>query len=331
MTFTRVPPPPLWGRVGVGGRGTRRDCPTPSPQGGGESSVTRRAFLSTAVLAVASPAFAQSPKLPVVATMTILADFVREIGGERVDVTSIVGPNGDAHVYDPSPADSRRVAAAKLVVENGLGLEGWISRLAKASGTRARIVVATTGVAPRKDADAHGGIDPHAWQSVANAKIYVANIRDALIAVDPEGGAGYETRAQDYIARLDALDREVRDAVAKIPPDRRRIVTTHDAFGYFADAYGLAFVAPAGFSTEAEVSAKNVAKIIRQIRAEKFPAVFLETISDPRLIDRIARETGAKVGGALYSDALSPPDGPAGTYIAMVRRNITELTKALAP
>jgi zinc/manganese transport system substrate-binding protein len=295
------------------------------------SPPTRRFVLAAMASAFVSPAAAQPAKVPVVATFTVLADFAREVGGERVDVVSIVGPNGDAHVYDPSPADSRRIAAAKLVIENGLGLEGWISRLTKASGTKARIVIATAGVRPREDKDEHDGVDPHAWQAVANARIYVDNIRDALIAVDPDGKPVYEARARDYSARLDALDREVREAVATIPPDRRRIVTTHDAFGYFGQAYGLAFVAPEGVSTEAEVSAKDVSKIIRQIRAEKFPAVFLENISDPRLMDRIARETGAKIGGALYSDALSPPDGPAGTYIAMVRHNIRELTKALAP
>jgi zinc/manganese transport system substrate-binding protein len=217
------------------------------------------------------------------------------------------------------------------VVENGLGLEGWIVRLTKASGTKARVVVASAGVAPRKDEDAHGGIDPHAWQNVANAKIYVANIRDGLVAIDPDGRAAYETRAKDYLARLDALDREVRESIVRIPAERRRIVTTHDAFGYFGEAYGVAFIAPAGVSTEAEISARDVSRIIKQIRSEKFPAVFLENVSDRRLIDQIARETGAKAGGALFSDALSGPEGPAGTYIDMVRHNIRELTKALAP
>jgi zinc/manganese transport system substrate-binding protein len=294
--------------------------------------LTRRAaFVLAACLCLAGPAHAQAQKLPVVATFTILADFVREVGGERVDVASIVGPNGDAHVYDPSPADGRKLAAARLVVENGLGLEGWISRLAKASGTKATVAIVSKGVTPRKGLDAHGGIDPHAWQSVGNAKIYVANIRDALISADPDGRAIYEARAREYLARLDALDGEVRAAIAALPPERRRIVSTHDAFGYFAESYGLAFVAPAGVSTEGDVSAKAVAKIISQVRTEKFPAVFLENISDPRLIERIGRESGAKVGGTLYSDALSPPGGPAGTYIDMVRHNIRELTKALAP
>jgi zinc/manganese transport system substrate-binding protein len=298
--------------------------------------LTRRLALAVLAAFAAPPAVAQSEKIPVVASFTILADFVREIGGDRVNVVSLVGPNGDPHVYDPTPADSRTVAAARLVVENGLGLEGWIDRLIKVSGTKARIVVATAGVTPRKDMSnpefaERGGIDPHAWQSIGNARIYVADIRDALSAVDPAGKADYESRAKSYLARLDALEAEVRGEIAKIPAERRRLVTTHDAFGYFGQAYGVALVAPAGVSTESEISARDVAKIIRQIRADKFPAVFLENIADPRLMDRIARESGAKVGGKLFSDALSPPDGPAGTYIDMVRHNIRELTKALAP
>jgi len=288
-----------------------------------------------AIALSAGLARAQSARLFVVATFTILADLVRQVGGEGVEVSSLVGPNGDVHAYAPSPADSRKLAAARLIVENGLNLEGWISRLAKASASKARIVVASAGVSPREehgDHDhAHGGTDPHAWQNVANAKIYVANIRDGLIAANPSGKAEYAARARAYLEKLDALDAYVRAAVAKIPADRRRIVTTHDAFGYFGQAYAIELAAPAGVSTEAAVSARDVGKIIAQIKKDKFPAVFLENVSDPRLIDQIARETGAKIGGTLYSDSLSGPDGAAGTYIDMVRHNISELTKALAP
>ena len=288
-----------------------------------------------AIALTAGLARAQSARLFVVATFTILADLVRQVGGEGVEVSSLVGPNGDVHAYAPSPADSRKLAAARLIVENGLNLEGWISRLAKASASKARIVVASAGVSPREehgDHDhAHGGTDPHAWQNVANAKIYVANIRDGLIAANPSGKADYAARARAYLEKLDALDAYVRAAVAKIPADRRRIVTTHDAFGYFGQAYGIELAAPAGVSTEAAVSARDVGKIIAQIKKDKFPAVFLENVSDPRLMDQIARETGAKIGGTLYSDSLSGPDGAAGTYIDMVRHNISELTKALAP
>ena len=220
-------------------------------------------------------------------------------------------PNSDAHVYQPTPGDAKTLADAKVVFANGLGFEGWIDRLVKASGTKAAMVVATKGVKPRKAADdhGHGDADPHAWQSVANAKLYVANIRDALVAADPAGKGAYEANAAAYLAKLDALDAEVKAAIAKIPADRRKIITTHDAFGYFAAAYGVTFIAPQGVSTEAEVSAKDVARIITQIRKQKIPAVFLENVTDERLLKRIGAESGARIGGTLYSDALTDEKG----------------------
>ena len=245
-------------------------------------------------------------KLKVVATFSILADFVKNVGGDRVDVQALVGPNSDAHVYQPSPSDAKKLTDAKVIVTNGLGFEGWIARLIKASGTKAPMIVATKGVNPRKaeDGHGHGDADPHAWQSIANAKIYVANIRDALIAADPAGKSAYEANATAYLARLDALDAEVKAAIAKIPADRRKIITTHDAFGYFAAAYGVTFIAPQGVSTESEVSAKDVARIITQIRKQKIPAVFLENITDDRLLKRIGAESGARIGGhALFRRA----------------------------
>lgn len=285
-------------------------------------------------LALPLPAFAQE-KLPVVASFSILGDFVREIGGERVAVTTLVGPDGDAHVYSPTPADAKTVAGAKLVVVNGLKFEGWLTRLIKSSGTKATVATATTGITALKMADdhghghSHGGEDPHAWQSVANARLYVGNVRDALIAADPAGKATYEANAAAYQTKLDALEAEIKAAVARIPADRRKAITSHDAFGYFVKAYGIEFIAPQGVSTEAEASAKDVARIIRQIKAQKVPAVFLENITNPRLAEQIARESGAKIGGRLYSDALSGADGPAGTYIAMMKYNISQIEKAL--
>ncbi|MHB2165437.1 metal ABC transporter substrate-binding protein [Alsobacter sp. R-9] len=302
----------------------------------------RRALVAIAAVLAAGtavPARAQTTRLPVVATFSILGDFVRVVGGDRVALTTLVGPNGDAHVFQPTPADAKALAGAKLVVVNGLGFEGWLDRLVKASGTKATVAVATNGIMPIAATDDghdhgkghdHGRFDPHAWQSVPNAKVYVAQVRDALVAADPAGKEAYEANAASYLARLDALDAEIRAAVARIPASRRRIITSHDAFGYFAKAYGIIFVSPLGVSTEAEASARDVARIIRQIRAEAIPAVFLENVTDPRLMDRITRETGAKVGGRLYSDALSAPDGIAGTYIDMMRSNIRELTTALS-
>jgi zinc/manganese transport system substrate-binding protein len=298
--------------------------------------LTRRALAAGALAALlaAAPARAQQ-RLDVVATFSILGDFVKNVGGDRVAVVTLVGPNGNAHVYAPSPGDAKKVADAKVVFVNGLGFEGWLERLVKASGTKAPIVVATTGIKPRERAGDHdhdhdhGRADPHAWQSVANAKIYVANIRDALIAADPAGKDTYHANAAAYLAELDALEREVRDVVAKIPPDRRRVVTSHNAFGYFQDAYGISFTAPQGVSTEAEASAKDVAAIISQIRKQKAAAVFLENVTDPRLVEQIARETGAKVGGTLYSDALTDDKGDAPTYVDLIRHNLRQLAAAL--
>ena len=296
----------------------------------------KKLAIAGVLLALASPVNAQGnaqEKLPVVASFSILGDIVANVGGDRVAVKSLVGPNGDAHVYSPSPADAKTLADAKVVFTNGLGFEGWIGRLIKSSNTKAPNVVAAKGVKLRKLADAHGhghgDGDPHAWQSVPNVKIYVANVRDGLIAADPAGKAAYEANAAAYLGKLDALDREVREAIAKIPADRRKIITTHDAFGYFHDAYGVDFIAPQGVSTESEASARDVARIIQQIRKQKIPAVFLENVSDPRLLKRVSDETGAKIGGTLYSDALTDEKGDAPTYIDLIRHNIRTLSAAL--
>jgi zinc/manganese transport system substrate-binding protein len=276
---------------------------------------------------------AQTPgKLPVVASFSILGDFVKEIGGDKVEVKTLVGPNGDAHVYQPTPSDAESFKSARLIVVNGLHLEHWFDRLHSASGDRAAVVVATKGVKPLLDEEnGRKGVDPHAWQSIANAKIYVANILAGLVDADPGDADYFRARAKNYDAALDETEAEVRAAVAAIPPENRKIITTHDAFGYFGQAYGFAFIAPQGLSTDSQPSARDIALLIAQIKREKVPAVFLENISDPRLMERIAKESGAKIGGDLYSDALSPPEGPAGTYINMMEHNIVALKKALAP
>jgi zinc/manganese transport system substrate-binding protein len=266
-------------------------------------------------------------RLNVVASFSILGDFVRNVGGDRVNVTTLVGPDGDVHVYTPAPADAQKIAAAKLLIINGFGLEGWLPRLLQAAGSKAPTIIATKGIAPLKlGSDA----DPHAWQSVANAKMYIANIRDALVAADPADAEVFRANADSYLMRLDALDREVRQAIALIPQNHRKVISTHDAFGYFAAGYGIDFIAPLGVSTESEASARDIAKIITQVKASGIPAVFLENISDPRLMRRISAETGAKVGGTLYSDSLTDEKGEAPTYIDMVRHNIKALTSALA-
>jgi zinc/manganese transport system substrate-binding protein len=291
-------------------------------------------------------------RLSVVASFSILCDLTAHVGGDRVDVTALVGPGGDAHVYAPTPADARRVGAAGLVVVNGLGFEGWMDRLVQASASKARVVVAAAGITPRhagrrgsetadgdsQTSDVHGldlreldprELDPHAWQSAADAEIYVANIRDGLIAADPPGRAVYEANAAAYLDELARLDAGIRSAVATIPPGRRKVITAHDAFGYFAADYGVAFIAAQGVSRDSEPSAKEMARIIRAIRAQNIKALFFENAVDPRLVRRIAAETGARIGGTLYADTLSDAAGPAATYVDMMRHNVHEIVDGL--
>jgi zinc/manganese transport system substrate-binding protein len=272
-------------------------------------------------------------RLHAVATFSILGDLASNVGGDAMQLATLVGPNGDVHVYAPTPRDLKTIAAADIVCVNGLGLEGWLDRLIAASGSRAPVVVASRGVTPRDNQATVRSlaVDPHAWQSVANAKIYVANIRDGLIGAKPAEEKIYQAKAAAYLGKLDMLDAEIKAAIERIPAARRKIITVHKAFGYFGDAYGIEFIAPEGLSTDAQPSARDVARLIGQIRREKIPALFMENIADPRLIQRIAEETGARIGGTLYSDALSLPDGPAGTYIAMMRNNVSVLTRALLP
>jgi zinc/manganese transport system substrate-binding protein len=298
----------------------------------------KQKFLATFVAVCAAGAnlsvAAAQDKMPVIATFSVLGDLVKNVGGNRIELGTLVGSNADSHVYAPAPADAKRVGAAKVVFINGLGFEGWITRLIKASGTKATTVTVSKGVKTRnmeEDDHRHGtrATDPHAWQSVANAKIYAANIRDGLVAADPDGKSVYEANASAYLAKLDALETEVKAVIGKIPADRRRIITSHDAFGYFGAAYGIEFIAPTGVSTEAAVSARDVAKIIAQIRKQKVPAVFMENVTDPRMMEQIAKESGAKIGGRLFSDALSDEKGPAPSYIEMMRNNIHQLATAL--
>ena len=284
-----------------------------------------RRILLCVLLLIASPLHA-AEQLKVVASFSILADFVRNVGGDRINLTTLVGADSDVHVYTPAPSDAKRIADAKLVIVNGLGLEGWLPRLVQSSGSKAQVVTASAGIAPLKLGSA---ADPHGWQSVPNAKIYVTDIANALAAAAPDHAEFFRAQAKAYLEKLETLDREVREAVAKIPQERRKVISTHDAFGYFAAEYGVQFIAPLGVSTETEPSARDIATIIGQIKAQKIPAVFLENISDDRLIRRIAAETGSKVGGTLISDGLTGEKGPAPTYIDMVRHNIKALTSAL--
>ncbi|MEM6972841.1 MAG: zinc ABC transporter substrate-binding protein [Pseudomonadota bacterium] len=389
---------------------------------------SRRTLLKVGTAAVALMMAPQadlraSEPMPVVATFSILGDMVAQIGGEHIALTTLVGPDGDAHVYQPTPADARAVSDADLLFVNGLEFEGWLDRLIDASGYEGDRVVATASVEPipfeegdhddhgehgdddhghddhghddhghddhghddhakaehaehghddhdhdddhakaeeahghgdhdhdHEEAKAehghddhghddhadgghaghdHGEFDPHAWQSIDNAIAYVDEITAALAKADPANAADFYQNRAAYVAELEALDAEIRGILAGLPEDRRTIVTSHDAFGYFAEAYDLTFEAPVGLSTESEASAADVAEMIEQIRDENISAVFVESITDNRLLELIANETGAVIGGTLYSDALSGPDGPAGTYLDMMRHNATTLASAL--
>jgi zinc/manganese transport system substrate-binding protein len=303
---------------------------------------------------------ASAADLEVVASFSIIADFAKNVGGDRVEVETLVGPDGDAHVYEPRPADAAALEKANVVLVNGLELEGFMKRLIETSGTKAPVVELTKGIEPLKaeeeehhhdekaeagqdhDGDEkeeaghdheghhhHGEFDPHAWQSIPNAEIYVKNIADAFCEADKAGCATYTANAEAYLAKLAALQTEVKAAIEALPADKRTIITSHDAFGYFAHEYGLKFIAPEGVSTEAEASAADVAKLVDQVKKDKASAIFVENITNPRLIEQIAAETGLKVGGTLYSDALSGEDGPASTYIDMFHHNVETIRAAV--
>jgi len=286
------------------------------------------------VLLVSTFALMTAPALaaPVnaVASFSILGDMVARVGGDRIALTTIVGPNADSHVYAPTPADAVNVGKAQIFFVSGLGFEGWMDRLVEATGYKGKLVVASDGVSSRSmDEDGATITDPHAWQSLANGLIYVANIAKGLCEVDAEGCPVYEANAKAYSDEISALDAEVKAQIATVPEDKRKVITTHDAFGYFGAAYGVRFEAPEGVSTESEASATDVAKLIEQIRKDGVSALFVENMSDGRLVEQIGRETGVKLGGELYADALSTKDEGAGTYLDMFRHNVALLVPAM--
>ena len=305
----------------------------------------RRALLCSPALLLVRPAQAQQ-RLSVVASFSILADMTRQIGGDRITLRAIAGPDQDAHVFQPKPSDAAALTNAAVVIRNGLGFEGWLDRMIRSSGFKARMVTTTEGITPRimeAHGHDHGGAgrrhhhsvgprqvpDPHAWQDLGLAQHYIRNITAGLVAADPGGEALYRRNAEAYGARLAALDQWVRAEIAKVPAARRKIVTSHDAFSYFGDAYGVRFLAPQGVSTEAEPSAAEVGRLIRQIKAESITALFMENMSNPATLQRIAQETGLRVRGRLYADALSAETGPAPTYEAMFRHNLSLMVPAM--
>lgn len=330
-------------------------------------------LITVSTLLLSSPTTQANPTPPieVVASFSILANITEEIGGPLVNVTSLVGPDADSHVFNPSPADAKSLARAQVVVINGLGFEGWIDRLVKSSGFKGELVVASRGVkllnsaeetkthapaskdaqghghkhahAPKPTHDKHGhakhseakhdhgDVDPHAWQDLKNGKIYAENIRAALVAVLPAAREEINARAQRYIDQIEALDQATRTRLAAVPESQRRVISSHDAFGYFAQAYDVEFFAAQGWSTDREVSAADMATVIREIRKDHVRALFVENMSDPRLMQRIAEETGVRIGGKLYSDALSTPGTGADTYLKMFSSNVNTILQALEP
>ncbi|MEM9967197.1 MAG: zinc ABC transporter substrate-binding protein [Pseudomonadota bacterium] len=357
--------------------------------------ISRRSLLASAAtiasisMTLPTTVWSEEP-IPVVATFSILGDMVQRIGGEHIALTTLVGPDGDAHVYQPTPQDARAVSEAEILFMNGLEFEGWLERLAESASFDGKMVVATTGVTPiafdehdeeghhddehgahddhgddhaaKEDHDDHGdehaehddhgedhaghddhgedhaghdhghdhgAFDPHAWQSLDAAVIYVDNITAALSVADPDNANEYYANRATYVAEIEALEEEIHELMDALPEDKRTFVTSHDAFGYFAAAYDLTFKAPQGLSTESEASAADVASLITQIREEGISAVFVESITDNRLMEQIANETGATIGGTLYSDALSGEDGPASTYLDMMRHNATTMSQAI--
>ena len=313
--------------------------------------MTSRRSLLLAALAgpvLARPAFAQGARMPVVASFSILGDLVGRIGGERIEVRTIAGPDADAHSFQARPSDLTRLTGAQLVVRNGLGFEPWFDRLVRAAGYSGPVVTATQGIVPRTMVHSHAGHshdgaarrsshraeanrvpDPHCWQDLRHGQAYVRTIAEGLAGADPRGAETYRRNAERYGAMLATLDGWVREQIGAVPQARRKIVTSHDAFGYFGEAYGVTFLAPQGVSTEAEPSAAAVGRLIRQIRAEGITAVFMENMSNPTTLRRLAQEAGVTIRGRLYADSLSPPDGPAPSYEAMMRHNVALMVPAM--
>ncbi|MBB3563203.1 zinc/manganese transport system substrate-binding protein [Rhizobium sp. BK512] len=295
--------------------------------------LSRRLLLSAAlpVLMVLSAVPASAETLKVVASFTVLADVVRQVGGDHVKVTSLVGPNGDPHEFEPSPADAKALNAAKLTFVSGEGLEGWMDRLITASGYKGKPITVSEGINTRTmEEDGKTVTDPHVWNSPVNVKIWVANIEKTLSAADPADAAAFKANAEKYTKKLDELDAYAHSKFDKIADNSRKVLTSHDAFGYFGREYNVSFLAPLGLSTESEASAADVAKLIEQIKQERVKTYFFENSNDPRLVKQVATATGAKPGGELYVESLSDTKGPAPTYEKMFRYNVDQLSAAMA-
>ena len=299
------------------------------------SFLPRRMLLASATaLSLLGAQAHAADKVPVTASFSILGDLVRSVGGGRVAVTTLVGPNEDAHVFEPRPKDAKALLNSRLLVTNGLGFEPWADKLARSANYKGEVVVASRDVKTRQVSDAkkhadHGDADPHAWQNPNNVVLYVRHIAVGLSKADPDGAVIYQSNAESYVKELVALDTWAKAQFAAIPLDKRKVITSHDAFGYLAAQYGVQFLAPQGVNTDAEPSAKQVAQLIAQIKREKIRAVFVENMSNPKLLAQLSKDAGATVGASLYADALSAPGQPGATYLQMMRHNITQLVAGM--
>ena len=282
--------------------------------------------VALALAAICATSSAMAKTLDTVASFTVLADIVKQVGGDRVHVKSLVEPDGDPHSFEPTPQDSQALAKADVVFVSGLGLEGWMDRLISASEYKGQVVVASTGIATRSlEEEGKTITDPHAWNSMKNGEVYASNVMNALIKADPEDASYFRQRGAAYIERLQKLDRWAAAEFAAVPAAKRKVLTSHDAFGYFGQRYGVVFMSPVGFSTESEASATDVAGLIDQLKKEHIHSYFIENQTDPRLVKQIASATGARSGGELYPEALTKKEGPAATYEAAFRHNVTAM------
>jgi len=301
--------------------------------------LTRAIIAIFAILLNISPSYADEGKLKVVTSFSILGDMIKNVAGDDIELRILVGANGDTHEYQPTTEDSKAISNADLIIINGLGFEPRIEKMIKSSGYKGKVIIASNHVktiAPKDgedhdhghhdDAEAH---DPHAWQNAANGKIYTSNISEALIEADPKNADIYRKNSTAYLTKLDDLDNWVRFELLKVPSEKRKLISTHDAFAYFAKAYNVEFLSPLGLSTESQPSAKDIARLIDQIRKQKITALFFENMSDQRIIKQLEKDAGAKIGGTLYSDALSLPEEPASTYIDMFKHNVSILVSAM--
>ena len=289
------------------------------------------ALLVSAAFGVGTSMPASAKTLNAVASFTVLADVVKQVGGEHVSVTSLVGPNGDPHDFEPSPDDAKKLKEADVTFISGEGLESWFERLVRASGYSGKPVVASEGVKTRTmDEAGKTIIDPHVWNSPVNIEVWVENIEKALSAADPEDAAVFRANAARYTNVLKELDAYAKSRFETVPQDRRKILTSHNAFGYFGREYGITLLSPVGLSTETEASAADVGKLIDQIKKENVKTYFFENSNDSRLVQQISKATGAEPGGELYVEALSKEDGSAPTYAKMFRYNVDLISKAIA-